>query len=146
MSRRLHFLVLVLALGGCTSEPRVELRPASFEASESAEAMMPPGTQRLVYVSSEALITEADFTAARVTDDNDGRRAVALTLSDEAGDRFFKYTSDHTRQPIAILIDGEIISAPVVMSAMRSQAMITGGRDGLTEAQAERIVSAVRRD
>ena len=153
MARTLLPAFLTLLLTGCAAttpvesvnRAHIEFRPASFTASDSAERMTEPDAQRPVYVSSTPILTDADFVSASITKDDQGKRAVALTLSDDAANRFFNYTRAHINEPIAILVDGKLISAPTVLSALNQHAIITGGGEGLTEPEAQRIISAVRR-
>ncbi|MBI4435572.1 protein translocase subunit SecD [Candidatus Uhrbacteria bacterium] len=60
-------------------------------------------------------------------DPNTGAPYIALTFNDEGGDLFGKLTETHVGQPIAIFLDGEPISTPVVQQAIYGgQAVITG--------------------
>jgi len=55
-------------------------------------------------------------------------------------ERMRQATAIHLGHPVAILIDGEVVIAPIVRSAISDSAAITGD---YTRAEAERIASGV---
>ncbi|MBI4592158.1 protein translocase subunit SecD [Candidatus Uhrbacteria bacterium] len=60
-------------------------------------------------------------------DPNTGVPYVTLTFNDEGGELFGALTESHVGEPIAIFLDGEAISTPVVQQAIYGgQAVITG--------------------
>ena len=60
-------------------------------------------------------------------DYNTGAPYVALTFNSEGGDLFATLTEEHIGEPIAIFLDGDPISTPVVQSAIYGgRAIITG--------------------
>ena len=154
MSRPLIAIFVGLLLIGCAATnppataPRtlIQVRGASHTAFDSAIEMKLPDLPVPVFVNMTAapILTENDFVNAWVTKDNFGNRAVGLQLSDEAGHRLINYTSQHIEKPLAIFIDSQLHSATTVASALRDQVIITGGRSGLSEEQAQKIISAVR--
>lgn len=152
MERALFPVLLSIFLVGCTATARdasvesvpIEFRAASFDPVDSAELMTAPGASRSIYVQPSPMLTEADFTSAMKAEDAHARPAVALMLSDEAADRFENYTREHLNEPIAIFVDGELISAPTVKTPLRQHVIITGGSEGLTERQMRQILTAVR--
>jgi hypothetical protein len=54
--------------------------------------------------------------------------------------RIRQATAAHIGRPVAILIDGRVVMAPVVRSPIRDSAMITGR---FTQAEAERIADGI---
>jgi preprotein translocase subunit SecD len=50
-------------------------------------------------------------------------------------------TADHNGRPLAILIDGTVVAAPVVRGPISTSAVITGR---YSDAEAERIVEGIR--
>lgn len=65
--------------------------------------------------------------AAVEFDPNTGAPYIALTFNTEGADLFAELTQAHVGQPIAIFLDGEPISTPVVQQAIYGgQAVITG--------------------
>ena len=66
--------------------------------------------------------------------DDIGQRAVNFTLTGEGAQIFGDYTSDHVGEQFAIVLDGSVISAPVIRSAITGgEGQISGGFTSLTE-------------
>lgn len=72
-------------------------------------------------------LTGADLQEARVVfDQNTGKPAVSIQFTKEGGEKFAKITQDSVGKPLAILLDNELVSAPIV------QEKITGGQAQIT--------------
>lgn len=51
---------------------------------------------------------------------------VQITFKKEAGERFGEFTGSHINKPVAIVIDGMIISAPIVQARISTSVQIAG--------------------
>ncbi|HLJ31135.1 MAG TPA: protein translocase subunit SecD [Candidatus Babeliales bacterium] len=51
---------------------------------------------------------------------------VRFSFNEEGGDRFYELTSKNINKQLAIVLDGEVISAPRIQSAIRASGEITG--------------------
>ncbi len=72
-------------------------------------------------------LSGADLQTARVSFDNKtGKPSVSLQFTKEGGDKFAKITEKNIGQPLAIILDGQPVSAPIV------QEKITGGQAQIT--------------
>jgi preprotein translocase subunit SecD len=65
---------------------------------------------------------------------------VAITFNDAGASRMTIATAGHVGRPLAILIDGEVVMAPVLRSPITASAVISGD---FMRAEAERIVSGI---
>jgi protein-export membrane protein SecD len=66
--------------------------------------------------------------SATVGTDQNGRPAVDFVLKDEGARLFAEYTGSHIGQYFAIVLDGTVISAPVIQNAIpNGQVQISGG-------------------
>ena len=74
--------------------------------------------------------------------DAGGRYSVTVAFSVAASNRLTEATKIHLGRPIAILLDGKVVSAPTLRSMVRGSAVISGD---FTRAEAERIASALAR-
>jgi SecD/SecF fusion protein len=75
-----------------------------------------------------AAVTGADIRRAWVTRDDFGQPAVGFSLTPDGSRRFAEVTSAHIGRQLAILLDGEVQSAPVIESAItRGEGVIRGG-------------------
>lgn len=113
-----------------------------------AETSPAPGLRRIavggkvLYLHERPVVTNGDISSASVV-----RPAgtppwynVAISFTKQGATKMRQATAGHMGQPMAILIDGQVVAAPVVRSIIGSQAMITGK---LTKKEAERIANGV---
>jgi len=73
-----------------------------------------------------------DFRDAQPSTDENGRPNIRFTLTTEAGDRFYRYTSEHSKTSsspgsMAILLDNKVREVAAIDSAIRDNGEITGG-------------------
>jgi preprotein translocase subunit SecD len=80
------------------------------------------GEDNAVYLLGQAYVTGKDLVTAGVTQDELGKQAVSLEFNGEGSTAFENATAANIDRQIAIVLDGTVISAPVV------RAKITGGR------------------
>jgi preprotein translocase subunit SecD len=74
------------------------------------------------------------------TSDDRAERLAALFDNADGAAKMLRASQSHIGRPLAILIDGEVVMAPVVRSPIRTSAVITGS---FTRAEAERIVAGI---
>jgi preprotein translocase subunit SecD len=79
------------------------------------------------------------------TTDSTGARAVGFTLKGTGAKLFGDYTTAHVNEFFAIVLDGTVISAPRIQSAITGgQGIITGGVGGFTGADMNNLVTVLR--
>jgi preprotein translocase subunit SecD len=66
--------------------------------------------------------------------------SVTVTSNADAAAKMLRATQSHMGRPLAILIDGEVMIAPVVRSPITMSAIISGS---FTRAEAERIAAGI---
>ena len=66
---------------------------------------------------------------------------VTVLFNADGAQNMLRATSSHNGRPIAILLDDRVVMAPIVRSAIRGSAVITGN---YTKSEAERIVQGLR--
>ena len=85
------------------------------------------------------LFSGNEVAAASIGTDETGQRTVNFTLEPAGKDLFANYTADHVGQYFAIVLDGEVITAPVIQNSIpNGQVQISSGGIGgypLDEAQ-----------
>jgi TonB family protein len=117
----------------------LEVRLAEVQPAPGlVEALVEGSTQR-VYMRPGAVVSGADVIGAHVADAG-GRYSVNVTFTDAASRRLAEATKIHLGRPMAILLDGRVISAPTLRSMITGSAVITGD---FTRAQAERIAAGL---
>jgi preprotein translocase subunit SecD len=73
-----------------------------------------------------SVVSGTDFRAAVPSYDQNGRRNVSFTLTNEAGDRFWDYTSKNVGQSMAVVMGGRVKEVAEIRSAIRDKGEITG--------------------
>ncbi len=81
-----------------------------------------------VYVlHRQYVVGGSDFRSADPgVDSNSGRRNVQFTLTNEAGDRFYDYTSKNVGQSMAVVMNDQVREVATIQSAIRDRGEITG--------------------
>jgi preprotein translocase subunit SecD len=86
-----------------------------------------------VYLLKRAAEVEGtDFRDAQPSQDVNGRPNITFNLTTEAGDRFYKYTSEHSKDSatpgaMAIVLDNKVREVASINSAIRDRGEIEGG-------------------
>ena len=105
------------------------------------------GAPESVWVLKRASEVEGtDFRDAQPSQDQNGRPNITFTLTTEAGDRFYKYTSEHARGAqtpgsMAIVLDNKVREVAGINSAIRDRGEIEGG---FTKQQADDLSLMLR--
>ncbi len=93
------------------------------------------GGQRAWYwLERPPIIRGTDLRDARVSSGTLDQPVTTFTLSQDAARRFERYTQAHIGKRSAIVLDGEILSVPVIQDVIRDSGQIRGART-LQEAQ-----------
>jgi len=120
---------------------RFEVRLAESEPAAGLRRAPIAGSDRVIYLHDEILVSNGDVAESRVEPARDLERfAVHIRLNPAAADRMRHATSGHAGRPVAILIDGQVLAAPVVRGPISTSAIISGD---YTEAEARRIARGV---
>jgi preprotein translocase subunit SecD len=80
-----------------------------------------------VYVLQRAsVVAGSDFRSADPGTDQNGRRNVRFTLTNEAGDKFYEYTSANVGRSMAVVLGGRVREVANIKSAIRDSGEIEG--------------------
>jgi len=150
MARITLLIALSLLVVGCSATPRtdshtLEIRPASYEQLPGSVAYTDPYENKTIYVSGPPIITNKDITSARRTKAQlYDAPAIELEVTEEAGERMLIYTKNNIQGTIAIMLDGELIWSPTIMSGLSTHFVINGGIEGLPPDQTQKILSIIK--
>lgn len=127
----------------------LEIRVTSSAPLEGYEPFELPDSDEVLYLAPDAVLTEADIRdaalepakqATSVKEEPEPPR-IAIRFTEQGAETFARLTRDHINEKLAILIEGQLVSAPIV------KAEITGGRAIITgdfsREEAERIVKGL---
>ena len=99
------------------------------------------GSNRAIYLHDEVVVDNGDIAAARVVQGGGpSQYAVDVKFNASGTEKMRAATGNHIGKPMAILLDGQVVMAPVVRSSISASALITGK---FTRTQAERIVNGI---
>jgi hypothetical protein len=94
-----------------------------------------------VRLGEDTVVTNSDIAEAYVIEgDAASGFSIGITFTADGAAKMLDATRDHIGWALAILIDGEVVAAPVVRSPISTSAIIDGS---FTRAEAERIVAGI---
>jgi preprotein translocase subunit SecD len=111
------------------------------EALQSVNGALPPNDEILPYTGDLSgsngtqyyvlerlsIVAGSDFRSADPgVNSNTGQRTVNFVLTDEAGDKFWDYTSANIGKDMAVVMGGDVRSVAVIKGAIRDQGLIEG--------------------
>ena len=129
--------------GGTTLQAaiRFEVRLAEDQPGLDLREARVDGSDRVVYLHEEIIVTNEDIAQSRVVrGDGPSSYGVGVQFSAAGAEKMRHATAGHIGRPLAILIDGEVVTAPVLRSPISRSAVISGD---YTKAEAERIVDGI---
>ena len=101
--------------------------PPEDELVHGSGALATGSEEDSVYVLQRiAVVAGSDFRSADPGTDQTGRRNVRFTLTNEAGDKFYDYTSKNVGQSMAVVMGGRVKEVANIQSAIRDSGEITG--------------------
>lgn len=120
--------------------------PGVSDANTILDELGKPGSLEFQTADGETVITGSDVetATARSGEDDMGNReySVELTLNEEGTQKFADATEENVGKTISIIYDGEVISSPVVQTAITGgQAYITGN---FTYEEADNLAATIR--
>jgi preprotein translocase subunit SecD len=107
-------------------QPVVEFRLGDMNPGPGLSEMNAPGASQKVYLNGVAVLTNPDIAFARVTTSSD-RLAVEITFTKAGAKKFADITAANLNKPLGILVDGKLVSAPIIRDTIAGgKAIITG--------------------
>jgi preprotein translocase subunit SecD len=88
----------------------------------------------------EIVVSNEDIAQSWVIQDGPDRFGVSVQFLPGGAERMKQATATHVGRPMAVLIDGAVVMAPVVRSPISDSALITGN---FTQSEAERIADGI---
>jgi len=134
----LSALPLELPALGLQGRTSLEIRLAELQPAAGLVEAVVEGSNQKVYLRPETVVTGADVTGASVIDAGAGHYSVGVAFTAAGSNRLAESTKIHMGRPVAIVLNGRVIAAPVVRSMIRDSAVISGD---FSKAEADRIVA-----
>ncbi|PYR27213.1 MAG: hypothetical protein DMF98_06525, partial [Acidobacteria bacterium] len=120
---------------------RFEVRLAEDQPGPGLREARIAGSDRVLYVHQEIVISNEDIAQSRVIQgDRPASYHIAMEFNATGAQKMRQATVSHIGRPVAILIDGDVVMAPVLRAPISTSAVISGD---YTQAEAERIVNGI---
>jgi preprotein translocase subunit SecD len=118
---------------------RVEFRRAETAPAPGLTEAVVAGTKDKVYLHKAADLTGADVASAKVGG-TAGARTIDLTFTPAGGKKLAKVSEEHADKPLAVVVDGRVLAAPVIRARLGTSVLISGQ---FTEEEASKLAKAV---
>lgn len=117
---------------------RMEIRLAETTPGVGLQQAKVSGSDQPIYLHPMALATWSDVILARMLEPLGSAYSVAVTFNSEVAARMASATAAHVGRPVAIIIDGRVVAAPIVRAPISDSAMLTG----ISAAAAQELIEA----
>jgi len=107
-------------------EVKVEIRRAEAEPADGLTEAIVAGTNQKVYLHNKADVTNEDIADAKVIFVEDKYPAIEITFTKAGKKKMAVYSKEQMGKPMAVLVDGVVITAPTVKSKIGDKAWIQG--------------------
>ena len=104
--------------------PLLEIRLGESEKTEGFKKMEIRGTKKTILVSLKSVVSDQHIKKIRI-DSIGGHETVTITFTKEGSKRLSEATGAHLNKPLALLLDGEVIIAPILSSSVSSSIQIS---------------------
>lgn len=118
----------------------LEIRRAEREPAEGLTEATVAGTDDRVYLYAMAEATNDDIAGVRIAKDSQGNPAVEIIFTAEGAKKMEELSAQHKDKPLAILIDGKVITAPRVTETFSQWIRMTGR---FTQEDVEKMVERI---
>jgi preprotein translocase subunit SecD len=134
--------------GEKTPRVKFEVRAAEDATADGLTEAVEPLSGKKIYLHKDVAFANADIAEARaVKRKNDGsieerpeKFQIELTLTKDAGEKSKQFTEARINKQIAIMLDGKLVSAPFVKSAISAKWLLPGP---YSKEEAEKIAEGI---
>jgi hypothetical protein len=120
---------------------RFEVRLAETQPGAGLTEARVTGSGRTIYLHDEVIVTNDDIEhCTAVTGSGTSRYNIGVEFNAAGAEKMRRATTEHEGRPMAILIDGEVVMAPVIRSPVSRSALLTGD---YSKEDAERIINGI---
>lgn len=126
-------------------QPRAkfEVRLAEKMPADGLDEATIENSNEKVYLRRGAIVTNEDLVDARVASGFvKGSFDIHIIFNAEGAEKMAKATREYIGKQLAILIDGKVVSAPMVRDTIFDRAVISGS---FTNEEAERIATRIKK-
>ncbi len=135
-------------IAGCiSSQPSVPRLPVAFkiggfEPSAELTEYTICGSEKKVYLRNQSVLTNKHIASAKVTKSQySSYPQIELVFSKEGKAIFAKVTRENIKKALAIIVDGDVITAPVIQDVILGGNSIISGH--FTKEEANRVAEGI---
>ena len=129
-------------VSGVQAAVRFEVRLAEEKPAPGLRETKATDSGQTVYLHDETIVTNSDIASAQVVPGGSPTQyRVSVQFTPSGAEKMRVATANHIGKPVAILLDGEVVMAPTVRTAIGANAVITGN---FSREQAEKIANGIR--
>jgi len=124
-------------------QPKIkfELRRAETKPADGLTPAEVPGAKDKIYLHKTSDVTNEDVASASVgVSPQTFKPVIEILFTKDGAKKVEKLSEEHLDKPLAILVDGKVISAPVIKAKFADKALVTGE---FTKEEAEKIARAL---
>jgi preprotein translocase subunit SecD len=132
--------LLALQAGDENAKVKVEFRRAETEPAKGLTEAVVAGTKKKIYLHKTADATNEDIAEVRATVDGKKNPAIEIVFTKDGAKKVAAMSKQHKDRPLAIMVDGKVLSAPILRDTIQEKAMITGH---VTKEEVDRIVKGI---
>ena len=103
----------------------LEIRAASYTAVAGWQQMSTPSGET-VWVPTTAALTAADIARGEPRTEPNGQRTVGVVFTADGARKMAQLSAAQTNRPIALLLDGKVVWAPIVRGTIEKEAVLSG--------------------
>lgn len=124
---------------------RFEVRMAETSPAAGLQKAKVADSDRYVYLHNEVVVSNSDIAAVQVVETGGpSQYGISVKFNAAGAGKMRRATQAHIGKPLAILLDGQVIMAPVVRDAVGQSAMLTGHyTKAAAQSIAERIIKGI---
>jgi preprotein translocase subunit SecD len=143
MGRELLALIGVICFLSATisAQSPLEIRAAAMSPVPGWQRMASPDQDRVLWVAPTNHLSSGDIDRAERVTALDGLAALTIVFTDDGARKMAELSTTRLGQPIAFLLDGKLIWAPVIRAPIDREAVLSGGPGGLTADEVQRLLA-----
>lgn len=127
-------------------DSRLQLRLVlDKDAPGEFDEIADPSSGEKLHVAKEVLLNEKAFASASLAaGEKPDQNRVRASLTEAGANQMEWLTSRSLNHRLAIIFDKKLVVAPTVRSTIRQALEITGGANGFSKEEADRLIAAIR--
>lgn len=137
-------VICFLLTGAIRGQSALAIRAAATSPVSGWQQMASPDGDRVVWVAPTNELTSVDIERAESVTGSDGSPALTIVFTDDGAKKMAALSATRLGQPIAFLLDGKLIWAPVVRARIEREAVLSGGPGGLTPDEVQRLLAILK--